>query len=146
MTSVTFDVAQFRAQYPEFADPLKFPDAILQGNWDLATCYMTSENYGILQNTCRQKALNMLTAHITELSTQYNKGEITGVLNSATIDKVTVALTPPKIRNGWDYWLYQTAYGQQFIALMQVLTVGGFYVGSVPELAAFRRVGGVFIP
>ena len=146
MSSVTFDVTQFRAQYPAFASETDFPDAVLQGNWDLATCYMTPENYGILQGTCRQKALNMLTAHITALSTQYNVGEITGVLQNATIDKVTVGMYSPPIKNSWDYWLYQTPYGQQLIALLRALSVGGMYLGSVPELAAFRRVAGVFVP
>lgn len=146
MTQVTFDVTQFRAQYPQFADPLKFPDAQLQNNWDLATCYMTPENYGILQDGCRQKALNMLTAHITALSLQYNMGEITAVLQSAGIDKVNINTVAPPIRNALDYWLYQTAYGQQLLALLKALTVGGMYLGSVPELAAYRRVAGVFVP
>lgn len=146
MTYVTFDVTQFRAQYPQFADPLKFPDEVLQGNWDLATCYMTPENYGILQGVCRQKALNMLTAHITALSLQYNAGELTGILKSAGIDKVNISTVDPPIRNATDYWLYQTPYGQQLLALLKALSVGGLYLGSVPELAAYRRVGGVFIP
>jgi len=144
MTSVTFDVTKFRAMYPQFADPVEFPDVILQGFWDLATCYMSDENYGILQGNCRQNALNMLTAHLAGLSGVQAAGEITNVIQNAVVDKTQVGFVAPPIKNSWQYWLNETPYGQQFLALMCVLSAGGFYIGGLPEKSAFRKVYGIF--
>jgi len=146
MTILTFNVSAFRVEFPEFANATTYPDATLQAYWDRATCYINANSDdGDLNGTCRQGALNLLTAHIALLSTQLTAGQVTGQLQSATIDKVSVAITPPPAPNTWQYWLNSTGYGQQLLALLQALAVGGFQTCMLPETAGFRRIGGIFI-
>ena len=142
---LTFDVTAFRTSFPVFADSTQFPNAQLQMYWDQATAYMSDvANYGWLQTTSRQLGLNLLTAHLTALSVIILSGQVPNLMQTATIDKVSVGLTPPPIPNQWQWWLNQTGYGQQLLSLLQANSVGGFYVGSLPELSAFRKVGGIF--
>lgn len=142
---LTFDVALFREQFPVFANATAYPDAMLQMYWDMATCYVTDiGNYGWLQGRCRQLAINLMTAHLTALSIIVAGGQVPGLVQSATIDKVSVSLTPPPLKNQWQWWLSTTPYGQQLLALLQNRSVGGWYIGGRPELAAFRKVGGRF--
>lgn len=140
---IVFDLAKFRARYPQFDD---VPDETVEMNWDLATCYLndfyTSCDY--LKGKCRENALYMLTAHITQVGLYAEAGEVSGILQSATVDKVTVNLQAVESANPWQYWLNQTPYGQQLLALLNLLSAGGFLVGGWPETAAFRRAGGVF--
>lgn len=147
MTAVilTFDVAAFRTMFPVFASETTYPDATLQMYWDMATSYMSDVgNYGWLQGVKRQLGLNLLTAHLTALSVIIESGQVPNLMQNATIDKITVGLTPPPIPNQWQWWLNQTGYGQQLLALLQANIVGGLYIGGRPELSAFRKVGGFF--
>lgn len=144
MATHTFDVTAFRAGFPAFADSLAYPDAVLQNYWDTATCYMDDTDYGSIKGNCLQLALNTLTAHIAALATNVSKGVKPGLVQSSTIDAVSVTLTPPPLANQFQYWANLTSYGADFLALMQVLTVGGFYFGGLPESSAFRKVGGIF--
>lgn len=152
MTAITleFDVDLFRQQFPAFANDPPYTDVILQMYWDMATCYISATDCGVLNGNCRQLALNAMTAHLTQLSVivKGNGGYkgIGKIINSSTIDKITVSLTPPPFGTSeWRWWMNTTPYGQQCLALLEAKSVGGFSVGGLPELGAIRRVGGVFI-
>jgi ABC-type dipeptide/oligopeptide/nickel transport system permease subunit len=146
MSTLTFDPTAFRALFPAFADPTAYPDALLTAYWDIAINYISPiDGYGWMQGAARQLALNYMTAHLLAINGIIANGQTPNIVNSATVDKVSVGLTPPPLPNQWQFWLGTTPYGQQLLALLQVFSVGGFYAGSLPELAAFRRVGGVFI-
>ena len=67
-----------------------------------------------------------------------------GVLTSANEGSVSVSFAPPPSRSAWQYWLNQTPYGQQFLALFSSLVLGGFYIGGLPESQAFRKTGGAW--
>lgn len=144
MMTLTFDVTLFRQQFPVFANPTTFPDAMLQMYWDMATCQISNCNYGYLNGDCRQLALNLLTAHLTAISVLVANGQTPGIVTNATIDKISVALKAPETRNAWLWWLNTTPYGQQLLALLLAKGVGGFYVGGLPETTAFRKIGGIF--
>ena len=144
MTVITFDITVFRAQFPAFANESQYPDAMLQGYWDSATCYVSDMNYGWLQGPCRAQALNYMTAHLAQLFTQITAGNTPGQVQSATIDKVSVSMTPPPNPNQWQWWLGLTPYGQMLLGLLQAKSVGGWYVGGLPESSAFRKVWGIF--
>lgn len=142
---IVFDVTQFRAQFPAFQNPVMFPTATLQMYWDSATCYVSDTgNYGWLQGDCRRLAINLMTAHLAALSVLIASGQVPYLAQNATIDKVSVGLTPPPLKNQWQWWLMTTPYGMQLQALLQNRSVGGWYVGGRPELSAFRKVGGRF--
>lgn len=146
MTTISFDVAAFRIAYPAFSDVTKYPTVTLDMYWDTSTQYISNQDYGcwMLSDGARVLALNLLTAHLAALFTIIAGGETPGVLTAATIDKISVTMQAPPLRTQWQWWLNQTPYGQQLLALLQVHTAGGAYFGGSPELSAFRKVGGFF--
>ena len=75
-------------------------------------------------------ALNFMTAHLVYLNQIANSGQNTALMQGATIDKVSVQLTPPPEAGQWQWWLNQSPYGQSLLALLQVASVGGFYIAD----------------
>jgi hypothetical protein len=147
MTTLTFDVIAFRLEFPAFANTTDYPDSTLQGYWDVATCFISDQDYGVLNGKCRQHALNLMVAHLAALAgviAQNNYKGVPSLSQAATIDKVQVTLTPPPLKSQWGWWLSLTGYGQQLYALLQAKSVAGLYVGGLPETSAFRRVNGIF--
>lgn len=140
---LTFDVAAFRTSFPQFT-VLKYPDAVLQGYWDSAICYISAQNCGWLRGTCRQRALNLMVAHLATLMDQIAAGITPGQVESATVDKVSVSLKTAPDVNQWQWWLGLTGYGQQLLALLSVKSVGGFYIGGLPEISALRKTYGIY--
>jgi hypothetical protein len=141
----TIDVAAFRAMFPMFASATKYPDAMIEMFYAVAGEYIPPYDVwcGLKGNTLTY-ALNLLTAHLLYEWRLQSTNQTGKVVTGATIDKVTVALLAPPVKNGWDFWLNQSPYGQQLLALLSVKSVGGWSVGGAPETSAFRRVGGYF--
>lgn len=145
MTTIVFNVATFRTQFPAFASETTFSDATLTGYFNSASCYVSTTDYGCLNSDCRERALLLMTAHLCLLSQQNTKGQVTGVVTSASVGGVSVSLTPPPFgSNQWSWWLSSTPYGQEFQALLRQAAIGGLYIGGRPERRAFRKVGGGF--
>jgi hypothetical protein len=151
-TPITFDVAAFRLAYPEYANTPP-TDATLQAYFNTASAYINPYsgvnwcNPIIGMNLAQQTlALNLLTAHLAYISGLIAQGQVPGLMQNATIDKVSVGLTPPPLKTQFMWWLSVSPYGQQLAALLQVASVGGTYIGGLPERAAFRRVLGGFGP
>lgn len=147
MAEHTLDLAVFRQLYPAFANTAAFPDAYIQAQWAAATTYMGKYDGCLLAGDRLQLALNLLTAHLMQLNVIIANGSATptvGVLQSATVDKVTVSNVPPPAANGWKYWLASTPYGIQLWALLGSASAGGVFVGGGIERAAFRKAGGRF--
>ena len=63
------------------------------------------------------------------------------VLGASAIDKVQITAIPVPLKNQWGWWLSISGYGQQLWALLQVNSVGGFYIGGSPILTSFRGYG-----
>jgi len=144
MTAIVFDAALFRKQIPKYADTVKYPDDFILIYWEQATYLVSSEDYGCMAGFSRAYALNLLTAHLMDLSAMAVRGKVGGFISSSTIDKVIVQRLAPPVSSGFDWWLNQTMYGQALLALLEVSSVGGFNVGGLPEGSAFRKVGGIF--
>lgn len=148
MATHTLDIATFRLLFPVYADVTKFPDAYIQAEWDLAVAYFGDVDGCLFNGTTKQSALNLMTAHLMWLNVLIaaggSSGGAGGVLTGATIDKVSVTLSPPPFKDGWQFWLSQTPYGQQLWALLSLKAAGGFYFGGLPERKPFRKVGGIF--
>ncbi len=146
MTTLVFDVAGFRVAFPAFASPVTYSDPTLLAYWDAATCYITAEDSPclVLSGVCRARALDLMTAHLTAISDMIAAGQKPSLVQSATVDKVTVSQTPPPLRSAWQWWLMTTPYGMQLWALLAGKAVGGLYIGGNPERSAIRRVGGGF--
>ena len=144
MATILFNPPVFRALFKAFANPVEFPDAAIQVTWDLATGYITDSTitarYLGLTAGQQVSALNLMTAHLMALNLAAAAGQATGLVQGATIDKVSVQLTPPPQVDQWQWWLNQTPYGQQLLGLLQVASAGGFfYAAGAPVVGTFRR-------
>ena len=139
---IQFDVAAFRTMFTAFSDAAAYPDVTLQLYWATATGYITdypsycSDDMSVSQRTL---ALNLMTAHISQLMTLAAAGQSGAVVVGATIDKVAVQLQPPPVKTQWQWWLNQTPYGAQLLALLDVASVGGFFAGGYPTPFTLRR-------
>jgi hypothetical protein len=140
----TFDVTRFRTMFPEYSDVILYPDLTLQGYWDLATCYIFPFDECWLAGCKRENALYFMTAHLTAMGDNILSKLSPGIRISTTIDKISVAIKPPPFANQWQYWLGQTARGQELMAFLSLVTVGGFTVGGVPQSPTFRNSWGGF--
>lgn len=144
MTKFSFLVNEFRTAYPQFAAALQFSDEYLTMFWNLATRYISNEDYGILCGQERYTALTLMTAHLAALSVKAANGENVGPVQSAAVGDVNVAYVVPPVKNMWQFFLLSTPYGIQLLALLEDQSVGGFYIGGLPEGSAFRKVYGVY--
>ena len=141
---ILFDVAEFRLSFPEFANVLVYPDAMLQRYWDQAVCYISDIDCGRLSGKCRRLAIDLMLAHLLSIFILIAAGQTSVLIKGSTIDKITVNLETPPINDGWQWWLMTTPYGIELWGLLQARSAGGFYIGGIAELSAFRRVGGGF--
>lgn len=144
METIELSTATFRTMFPEFANDTAYPDATVTMNWNIATSYISAEDYGWLSGDARSNALYFLSAHITKLGALIVKGQNPALVSQTSIDKVSVTTTPPPLKSQFDWWLSLTSYGAQLLALLQINAIGGFIVGGTPERSAFRKVGGIF--
>lgn len=141
---ITFDIAAFRAAFPAFADEVTYPDEMLESYWDAAVCYISDLNYGRLTDGRRERAIWLMLAHLITLSAQVQAGQVPGLMQSATVDRVSVSTVPPPVKSQWSWWLSLTGYGQQLLALLGGAAAGGFFVGGLPERSALRKWAGLF--
>ena len=147
MTTITLDPAAFRALFPQFADPVKWPDAALSIQFGVATGYVSADTYGDTPVAARTNVLYLMTAHLLALGAiiaQNNYSGQVGVVQGAVVDHLQITLTPPPVKSQWQWWLNTTPYGAQLLGLLEAQAAGGFYVGGLPERAAFRKVAGIF--
>lgn len=132
---MSFDLVLFRELYPQFEC---VADSTVLAQASQAHCYLGPA----CNDSC---ALNLIVAHLLQLSINAAKKLPGGQITSATIDKVSVTVAQaPGSTNGYIYWLNSTPYGMQLSALLARCSAGGISVGGLPERAAFRSVGGIF--
>lgn len=137
------DPPTFRAAFPEFADPEIYPDAQVQTYLDVGSV-LAGPRWGSL----RQTGAHLVCAHMLSLS-RYAAlragggagaapGINTGLLTSKSISKVSVGYDMGSVamKDGgpWNY----TAYGGQYLWLLNLLGTGGYEtlaVAALPGLA-----------
>lgn len=151
-----YNDAAFRAQFPEFADPVAYPALTIGLFFTLAATFVGGDSspYSMLQGAQLQATLNYLTAHLLVLSNQQNPatngGESPGqdqggFIQSSTISEISVSKLAPPATDGWQYWLASTPYGTALWALMSIIAVGGLSIGGSNPGGSFRTEGGVFL-
>jgi hypothetical protein len=148
MNCIYYNDATFRALFPAYANTTTYPQATLQGYWNSATCYISDKAggcyYGGLSLKEQTNACNLMTAHIAYIMGLIAAGQTPYIATAAGIDKISLTLAPPPIKNQWQYWLNTSPYGQQLLALLDVAGVGGFYVSTSPPGRAGFGFGGVW--
>ena len=135
--SIVFDYNAFIALFPAYSDPTKYSSDTIQAFWNAAINYVSDVDCGILNGDKRAYAINLMTAHLLYISDLIAQGTVPYLMQTATIDKVSIGLTPPPLKSQWQWWLSVSPYGQQLLALFQVISAGGFYIGGSPQRAAF---------
>lgn len=145
-THSTLDTAAFRVAFPEFADTTAWPDTTLEANYTIAADFIdNNDNFcGGMSGATLERALQLFTAHLCKLSALIASGTTPTIVQASSVDKVSVTLVPPPVKTQWQYWLATTPYGQQLLALLSVLSVGGWTVGGIPERRGFRKGYGIF--
>ncbi|MDR1349679.1 MAG: DUF4054 domain-containing protein [Zoogloeaceae bacterium] len=132
------NLSRLRLLLPEYADADEYPDEYVTAMYDATGDWLkirSASSYPYV----------LLTAHLLALNDTAKAGETpSGATTSASVDKVSVSLAAPPVKNGWQHWLSLTARGQQLWAWLKVNAAGGWEVGGLPEREAFRKVGGVF--
>lgn len=151
MTTITFDPTAFRLAFPRFNNTVCAPNSTLTAWFDTACLYISPNvggcSYSLTQDQ-QAAALNLLTAHVGYLWTAAANGQPTAIVTDAAIDKVKVTVKAPPIQENsmFQFWLAQSPFGIQLLAMLGMQAAGGMYVGGAPERGAFRRVGGGFGP
>ena len=128
-TEVTVTVEGFKLQFPKFVSSTFDIDIYLQR----AQCYISTYNFGYLEDDSRVLAIYLLTAHLLTIQGAIASGDTSGLIQaSASIDKVSVSNVPPPTDEN-SYWFFLTPYGQQLLELLNFkcpipMYFGGSYV------------------
>lgn len=114
MAVVAFDIAGFRARYPEF---VTVQDATLTAYFGEAGLYLNNTDTSLVTDTAiRSTLLNMLTAHIAALNSGVN-GEapspLVGRVSQASEGSVSVTADMGPV-TGSQAWFMQTKYGAAY--------------------------------
>lgn len=147
ITIPAFDPAAFRLLFPAFADPVAYPDAMLEAYWAMAQCFIYPSCIWACDD-CIVFALQLMTAHLLASTGSAVTAAISGsgIISAATIDKVTVQRAVPQTKGDFAQYLLQTPYGQQLLAMLRVKWAGGRFVGGSLERQSIRKAGGTFGP
>lgn len=145
MSSITLDIPSFRAQFVAFSDVTKFPDVMVQSWFDAATSYVSDVITPCIKIGTQTLMLNLMTAHLLAIVNGINNGSPLQAIVSAAEGTVNVGYVPPPVKNGWQWWLSSSPYGQQLWALLQAQSVGGFLVGSRRVRDGIRQTNGGFL-
>jgi hypothetical protein len=120
--------------------PATYPEATLQLWWNNSIQYISDiGNFGALQDGKREYAIQLMMAHLLYLQTLILAGQVPGIVQASTIDKVQVTLVPPVLKSQFQWWLSTSPYGMALLALLRVVSAGGFYVGGSPVRAGFNN-------
>lgn len=132
--TVTVSVDQMRVVLPYFADTTKYSDAMLTVALGNAQNYVSPLILGPLGESDRTYATYLMAGHLQLLSDKLNSGDLSvGNETSASVDRVSVSLTPPPNKNQFEFWLNQTPFGAQLLFLLNTVTGVGFFIGGSNE-------------
>lgn len=139
MTNVNVSLEEFYREYPEFdTDEYK---TICPYCFRAAKTRIGLKNCGRLRDENRVNAIYLLTAHLSLLTFKTRSGQSGGMgagqVASASVGEVSVSYVQIPNLDIWSYWLTQTPYGLELLALYEQLTAIGFYKGGSFERVLF---------
>lgn len=142
--AVIYDDDKFRQFFQEFKDAVKYPQALIEGYWAQANCIFDDEGNPLFKACDAWLVVANLTAHMMAIAMKAAKGRQVGFKSSSTIDKVSISMLPPPVKDQFSWWLSSTPYGAMLAALLEAASVGGFFFGGINERGSFRKGGGGF--
>jgi hypothetical protein len=143
MTTLVTNITDFRARFLAYS--ITPNDARVQVFLDYAPDYISADDYGFLNGDSRLSALYLMAAHLLAIDDNVAAGVAAGIITSASEGSESIGIAPPPTKNMFQYWLAQTPYGQQLLALLKLKSVGGMYVhGSFAATGNIRKPTGRF--
>lgn len=141
---IKFNITEFRKRFEAFSNTSDFPDEVLELRWEISVNYISDNVYGRLSSKQRELGLQLLTAHLLILQQNRQSGVASSQVSSVGEGRESVSFETPPAANNFRWWLGLTQYGQELLSLLEINSVGGLYIGGLPERSAFRKVGGKF--
>ncbi len=125
---MVFDIAVFRAAFPEFASTVVYPDAMLTFWGELAETQVRQCIWG----TIWQKGVSLYVAHEITLAAQNTKasavggvpGVSGGIANTKTVGSASIGYDTTSTAEKDAGWWNLTNYGKQFIRLARIFGAG----------------------
>ncbi|QEE24583.1 DUF4054 domain-containing protein [Rhodanobacter glycinis] len=123
------DAAQFRTDFPEFADAAIYPDATVNLWLGVAQVTLSADRWGALLDL----GTELFIAHHLAVGAGNTKaaaaggipGSAGGVVSSKSVDKVSVSYdTAAGTLEGGDFW-NRTTYGIEFLRYARMMGAGG---------------------
>tara|TARA_R110001606_G_scaffold141321_2_gene280501 strand:- start:27369 stop:27785 length:417 start_codon:yes stop_codon:yes gene_type:complete len=138
MSSIVFDIAEFRIRYPRF-DGIS-NDVVLRA-FESAEMFVSNNTSYYLNESRLKYVLYIMTAHIIQIGvdTASNGGGSAGIVSSTSIDKISVSFEDRLNNTAFQYFLNKTIYGEEILALFSLWSVGGYYVGGSNATLGFKR-------
>lgn len=131
---MTIDAAQFRADFPAFADTTVYPDTAFDFWYAIALRLMNAQLWAGLLNVGSE----LFVAHQLALEARAEAaaaaggipGESVGPLNSKSVDKVSMGYdTSAGIEPDAGHWNL-TIYGTRYIRLVRMIGMGCVQIGA----------------
>lgn len=136
------DIKDFRDAFTEYSDATVYPDAMIEMQAEISKTYLcrsafTDKKYKV--------CLYLMLAHVLLLRDLQLSGQ-TEILISKLGNEgdVSVSLATPPVESTFSYWLSTSTYGLQLLSLIEIQSIGGFYIGGLEEREGFRKYGGGF--
>lgn len=130
---MTITVAQFRTDFPEFADVTVYPDATFTLWYGVATKLLNADRWGTLLDIGSElyvaHQLVLEARAFAEASAGAVPGSSVGPINSKSVDKVSIGYdTSSGTESDVGHWNL-TIYGTRFIRLAKMMGMGPVQIG-----------------
>lgn len=125
------DIAQFRTEFPEFADTTRYPDSQITFYGTLAESLLCENVW----TTTWPFAVKLYVAHEITLAAQYvssslipgqSPGAPTGITSNKAVGQVSVGYDTQTTAEKDAGWWNSTAYGRQLYRLARMFGAGGY--------------------
>ncbi len=129
---MSFSIATFRVNFPEFTDETKYPDSMVSFWEGIADKRLNLLKWGDLLD----EGLQLYTAHhlviaamnVVDVALGADPGKSTGVVGSQSVGGVSVSIdTGASLETDAGYW-NETIYGKMFYRLMRTIAAGGAFI------------------
>ncbi len=125
--------AQFRSDFPEFADTAQYPDPLLTTWLTVASNLVNPDRWGTLlaigQELCAAHYL-VVAARDQAAAVSGIPGALTGLVTAKAVGDVSASYdVSPLVITDAGFW-NQSTYGIRFHALLRVMGAGGMQFGS----------------
>ncbi len=132
MAIVVFNPEDFRQDFPQFADPVKYTDRRLQSAFNAACLSVDNTDKSPIpydpdkQDFTRETLLYYLTCHILTMAEWGANGQ-SGPVTNATEGSVSVGFAAPQITNSNKSYFDETPCGRAFWQMSMRFRMGGRY-------------------